>query len=133
MRVGESDGDRKGTVYAVESMIDPETRTIKARARIPNPDEQLVPGAFAKVEITLEQIPDAIVVPSEAVIPDIAGESVFICENGKARTTPVKSGIRTERGIQIIQGLAPNDTLIVSGILQLTDGKGVQIRALKSN
>ena len=133
VRVGESNGDRMGTVYAVESMIDPETRTIRARASIPNPDEQLVPGAFAKVEITLEQIPNAIVVPSEAVIPDISGETVFICKNGKARTTPVKSGIRTERGIQIIQGLAPNDTLIVSGILQLTDGKGVQVKALKSD
>lgn len=133
VRVGDDSEGRKGTVYAVESMIDPETRTIKARARTPNSDGQLVPGAFAKVEITLEQIPNAIVVPSEAVIPDIAGETVFVCKGGKARTTPVISGIRTERGIQIIQGLAPNDTLIVSGILQLTDGRGVQVKSLRAN
>ncbi len=133
VRVGEDEAGRTGTVYAVESMIDPDTRTIKARARIPNPDDQLVPGAFAKVEITLDQIPDAIVVPSEAVIPDIAGETVFICRNGKAVTAQVTSGIRTERGIQITKGLAPNDTVIVSGILQLTDGKGVQVKALRDN
>jgi membrane fusion protein (multidrug efflux system) len=124
---------RIGTIYAVESMIDPDTRTMKARATIANPDDRLVPGSFAKVEITLEQIADAIVVPSEAIIPDIAGETVFLCKAGKAKTTRVTSGIRTERGIQITSGLTPNDTLIVSGILQLTDGKGVQITTLRND
>jgi membrane fusion protein (multidrug efflux system) len=132
VRVSDDKAGRIGTVYAVESMIDPDTRTIKARARIPNPDDQLVPGAFAKVEITLEQIPDAIVVPSEAVIPDISGETVFLFKNGKAKTTRVTSGIRTETGIQITSGLTANDTLIVSGILQLTDGKGVQVSTLRN-
>ncbi len=133
VRVGDPQQDFKGTVYAVESKIDPDTRTIKARAKIPNPGDFLVPGAFAKVEIILAQLPDAIVIPSEAVIPQISGATVFLCENGKAKSVPIKTGIRTETGIQITEGLALNDTLIVSGILQLTDGKGVQIKAIKSN
>ncbi|PWB72009.1 efflux transporter periplasmic adaptor subunit [candidate division GN15 bacterium] len=133
VRVGESKDARTGKVYAVESMIDPETRTITGRATTPNSDGGLVPGAFAKVEITLERVPDAIVVPSEAVIPDLAGETVFICKNGKAVTMRVTSGIRTETGIQITEGLSPNDTLIVTGILQLTDGKGVQVKTLGNN
>lgn len=133
VQVSDGKEDRIGTVYAVESMIDPDTRTIKARAKIPNPDEHLVPGAFAKVEITLEQIPDAFVVPSEAVIPDISGETVFLMKDGKAKSTRVTSGIRTETGIQITSGLAANDTLIVSGILQLTDGKGVRIASLRND
>lgn len=130
VRVGDSDQGKKGAVYAVESMIDPATRTIKARARIPNPDERLIPGSFAKVEITLEQIPDAIVIPSEAVIPDIDGETVFVCRNGKAVSVRIKTAIRTQRGAQVVSGLAANDTVITTGILQLTDGKGVQIKAL---
>ena len=133
VRIGDSQQEYKGVIYAVESKIDFETRTMKARAKIPNPGDNLIPGSFAKVEIMLAELPDAIVIPSEAVIPEISGEKVYICENGKARSVPVTTGIRTERGIQIVRGLNPDDTLIVTGLLQLVDGKGIQIKALKDN
>ncbi|HWO57599.1 MAG TPA: efflux RND transporter periplasmic adaptor subunit [bacterium] len=128
VRVGESDTEHRGVIYAVESKIDPGTRTIKARARIPNPDGQLIPGSFARIDITLEQIPDAIVIPTGAVIPELAGAKVYVCENGAARSVPVQTGIRTDRSIQITQGLSPNDTLIVTGLLQLSEGRKVAIR-----
>lgn len=131
VRVGDSKGDYKGVVYAVESRIDLETRTIKARAKIPNPNRDLIPGSFAKVDITLEQFPNAIVVPSQSVIPEMNGEKVLICVNGKVRSVPVRTGIRTENGIQIIEGLNPQDTLILTGLLQLSNGKAVEIRDLK--
>ena len=133
VRIGDSRETSKGVVYAVESMIDPGTRTIKARATIPNPDGTLIPGSFGKVEVTLDRVPDAIVIPSGALIPRINDEIVYVCRNGKAQLLSVKSGIRTESGTQITQGLAPGDTLIVSGLLQLTDGKDIQITALQGN
>ncbi|MCX6835445.1 MAG: efflux RND transporter periplasmic adaptor subunit [candidate division Zixibacteria bacterium] len=133
VQIGDSPETNKGVVYAVESMIDPGTRTMKARATIPNPDGTLIPGSFGKVEVTLERIPDAIVIPSGALIPRINDEIVYVCRSGKARSISVKSGIRTESGTQITQGLAPGDTLIVSGLLQLTDGKDIQITALQGN
>jgi membrane fusion protein, multidrug efflux system len=132
IRMGDSEDEYKGTVYAVESKIDLETRTIKARAKIPNPQGNLIPGSFAKVEIILEQLPHAIVIPSESVIPELNGEKVFICINGKVRSVPVKTGIRTENSIQIVEGLNPQDTLILTGLLQLSDGKVVEIRDLKN-
>jgi membrane fusion protein (multidrug efflux system) len=128
--VGDSQDEYKGMVYAVESKIDLETRTIKARAKIPNPDGDLIPGSFAKVDITLEQLPNAIVIPSEAVIPEMTGEKVFICVNGKVKLVKVKTGIRTETSVQIVEGLNPQDTLVVTGLLQLSDGKAVEIRDL---
>jgi len=130
--VGDSKEEYKGSVYAVESKIDLATRTIKARAKIPNPNGDLIPGSFAKVDITLEQLPNAIVIPSESVIPELNGEKVFICINGKVRSVPVKTGIRTENSIQIVEGLNPQDTLIITGLLQLADGKAVEIRDLKN-
>ena len=133
VRIGESTDAFDGKVYAVESKIDPGTRTITARGRIPNPNGTLIPGAFAKIEISLEQVANAIVVPSGAVVPDITGESVFVFRDGKAKTVPVQTGVRTENGIQITQGLAANDTLIVTGLLQLTDGKPVQIKTFQTN
>ncbi|MEW5873976.1 MAG: efflux RND transporter periplasmic adaptor subunit [Candidatus Zixiibacteriota bacterium] len=128
--VGETGDTREGTVYAVDARIDPGTRTIKARAKVPNTDESLIPGAFARVEITLETIPEAIVVPSGAIIPEINGEKVFVSVGGQARSVPVRTGLRLERETQIVDGLSPNDTLIVSGLLQLADGRPVQITAL---
>jgi membrane fusion protein (multidrug efflux system) len=133
VQVGDSEKEYKGVVYAVESKIDLATRTIKSRAKIPNPNRDLIPGSFAKVDITLEQFPNAIVIPSESVIPELNGEKVFICVNGKVRSVPVKTGIRTESGIQIVEGLNPQDTLVTTGLLQLTDGKMVEIKDLKSN
>jgi membrane fusion protein, multidrug efflux system len=133
VRAGDSDEGHKGVIYALETKIDPNTRTIKARGRIPNTEGSLIPGAFAKVEITLAELSDAIVIPSGAVIPELNGEKVFLCVNGKAKPVPIKTGIRTEKGIQIVDGLAVNDTLIVTGLLQLANGKAVQIKTLQGN
>jgi membrane fusion protein (multidrug efflux system) len=133
VNAGDSSEEYKGTVYAVESKIDPNTRTIKARARIPNPGGVLIPGAFAKVQITLEELPNAMVIPSEAIVPEITGEKVYLCANGRAKSTPIATGIRTERGVEVTRGLTPGDTLITSGLLQLAEGRAVQIKDLKDN
>jgi membrane fusion protein, multidrug efflux system len=132
LQVGDSPKKYRGTVFAVESKIDISTRTIKARARISNPARELVPGSFAKVELTLERVPQAIVVPSQAVIPEMSGEKVFICANGTAQAIPVKVGIRTESLVQITEGLHLLDTLILTGLLQLADGSPVDIKHLQS-
>jgi membrane fusion protein (multidrug efflux system) len=133
VQVGDSPDQHKGMIYAAETKIDLQTRTIKARAKIPNSDGSLIPGAFAKVEIELDELPNAIVIPSGAIIPELSGEKVFVCVNGKAKSVAIKTGIRTEKGVQVTDGLSTNDTLIVTGLLQLAQGKGVQIKALQSN
>lgn len=130
--VGNSQKEYSGRVYAVESKIDLGTRTIKARATIPNSNGELIPGSFAKVEVTLEQIPNAIVIPAEAVIPELNGEKVFLYESGKVRSVPVKTGMRSEGDVQIIEGLQPQDTLIVTGLLQLADGRPVELKELNN-
>jgi membrane fusion protein (multidrug efflux system) len=88
----------------------------------------LNPGTFARVNIVLEKFPDAIKVPSEAVSTILDGNSVFVCRNGKAVATKVKTGIRTEYDIQITEGLLPGDSLIITGLLQLTDGSAVNVK-----
>jgi membrane fusion protein (multidrug efflux system) len=130
VRVGDSQTEYNGEVYAVEAKVDPGTRTIKLRGRLPNPKEDLIPGAFAKVEITLERIPDAIVIPAEAVIPEINGEKVFICVDGKARSVPIKTGIRSGSDVQVLTGLNPSDTLVITGLLQIADGRAIELREL---
>lgn len=132
-RIGDDQTDYRGKVYALESKIDPSTRTIKARAKMPNKDGSLIPGSFARIELVLAEIPDAIVIPAEAIVPELNGEKVFIASGGKAHSVPVKTGIRTENSIQVVDGLHIDDTLLVTGLLQLGDGRLVDIKNIRGN
>lgn len=116
-----------GKVYAIEPKIDPATRTLKMRAICPNPQGKLLPGQFAKIEFILNTIENAIMAPTEAVVPELTGHKVYIKKNGKVESASVKIGIRTETELEITSGLNPEDTLITSGILQVRPGSEVEI------
>lgn len=118
------------TVYAVDPKVNMETRTIVARALYPNRNEELKPGRYASVQLLLSQIENTVAIPSQAVIPEMGGEKVFIVKNGKAREVPVKIGLRTESHIQITEGLHFGDTLLITAILQLRQNIPVQLDSL---
>jgi membrane fusion protein (multidrug efflux system) len=122
-----------GAVYAVEPRIDLATRSLRIRATSPNPNRDLLPGAFAKVQLTLQTIDDALLIPTEALIPELQGQNVFLYKNGIAKSIPVETGIRTERQIQITKGIQPSDSVIVTGLLQVKDSTGVKVRSLRAN
>jgi membrane fusion protein, multidrug efflux system len=126
--VAGSDSTFTGMIYAIEPSIDPSTRAFTARARCQNPGGILTPGAFAKVNIILEKIPNALVLPSDVFIPDIRGEKVFVCRNGKAVSVYITAGIHTENEVEVVKGLSPMDTVITSGLLQLRDQMSVNPR-----
>jgi membrane fusion protein (multidrug efflux system) len=130
-RVEGNDNVFTGHVYAIEPKIDPATRNVSLRALCPNPAGILVPGSFAKVDIVLDNIPDALVIPSEAIIPVMNGEKIFVCRGGKARSQIVTTGIRTEREVEVTDGLKPGDTVITTGLLQLREDVDVKIRLAK--
>ncbi len=120
----------EGSVYAIEPRIDPDTRTLKIRAQADNKSGILLPGQFVKVELILESMSNAILVPTEAVIPEQAGKKVFILEGGKAKEVFIETGIRTASSLEVVSGLKANDTLLTTGILQLKPGMAVQISKL---
>lgn len=117
----------QGTVYAIEPKIDQATRTILLRALSPNPDGALFPGSFAEVELIIQRIERAMTIPSEALIPDISGQRVFVYKDGKAETQRVETGIRTANTVQVTEGITPGDTVITTGILQVRAGSPVRI------
>jgi membrane fusion protein (multidrug efflux system) len=117
-----------GTVYAIEARVDPGTRNINIRARCDNRHGLLIPGAFARVSVLLDRFDNALVIPSESIIPQIDGEKVFICRDGKSRSQIIRTGIRTEREVQVTEGLKPGDTIITTGLLQLREGMDIKVR-----
>ena len=120
-------------VYAVDPKINLDTRTIVVRALYPNSNEELKPGRFASVYLRLSKIDEAISIPTEALIPEMDGEKVFIYKNGKAEQSKVTTGLRTESNIQITSGLQFGDTLLTTAILQLRQGIPVKLDTLVTN
>lgn len=117
----------KGSIYAIEPRIDPVNRTLQLRAISQNTNSRLIPGSFARVELVMEQIKNTLLIPSQALIPELKGLKVFICKNGKATPVSVKAGIRTEKEVQILEGLQDGDSLVVSGFMQLKPGTNLKI------
>ncbi len=116
-----------GTIYAIEPSVDASTRSLRMRARCPNSDGSLVPGMFANVDLVIRSVPEALTVPSIAIIPELGGKKVFVYDNGTAEPRTVETGIRTERAVQITSGLAEGDLVITSAIMQLQPGLEVEI------
>jgi len=119
------------SVYAVESLLDVKTRTLKARALYPNTDGKLKPGRSCSIEIQMQEIRNTIAVPSEAVIAELGNDLAYIYREGKAEQVKLTKGIRTESKLQILDGLKVGDTLIVTGTMQLRTGMPVEIMLAK--
>jgi membrane fusion protein, multidrug efflux system len=106
-----------GKVYATENQIDPISRTFKLRANAQNPGNKLRAGAFVKVDFSLKEIDNALMIPTEAIIPILKGQQVMVSRDGQSEAVKVEVGVRTDTKIQILTGLQVGDTVITSGLM----------------
>ncbi|MFL5742306.1 MAG: efflux RND transporter periplasmic adaptor subunit [Flavisolibacter sp.] len=106
-------------ISATESNILQNTRTLQVRAIVQGDQTGLVPGNFAKVTLEFKPDPNAIVVPSQAIIPQARGKKVYVYEAGKAKFVDVTTGLRDSANVQITSGLKAGDTVLVTGLLTL--------------
>jgi len=125
--VSESEDAFKASVYAIEPMIDPASRTLRVRARTENRQHRLVPGSFANLTIDMEEIEGAIMVPTQVIIPSLNSQNVYLIENGTAVLREVETGIQNNSMIQITAGVSSEDTLVMTGLLALRDKMPVQV------
>jgi membrane fusion protein (multidrug efflux system) len=116
-----------GRIYAIEPKIDPQTRTLQLRAMCENRSGAILPGAYVHIKLQLDQTNNALVIPSQAVIPILKGQTVLVKRNGIVTSVNVKTGIRTSSDVQVTSGLAEGDTVITTGILQLRPGMPVNV------
>lgn len=115
-------------IYAIEPEVAVETRTLQIRAIADNIDGKLFPGTFADVKLPLNIIKDAIVVPSEAIIPVQSGKKVYVADNGKAKEVMVEATTRTDASILVLSGLKEGDTLITSGVMSLKNEAPIKVK-----
>ncbi len=116
-----------GKVYATEPNIDASTRTLRIRAESPNKDRKFLPGMFVRVRLVLSTQEDALLVPAESLVPELDGYKVFIVNEGKVESRKVAIGQRTDRRVQIIDGIQPGEQVLTTGILQARDGMPLAI------
>ncbi|WP_285060031.1 efflux RND transporter periplasmic adaptor subunit [Pedobacter ginsengisoli] len=121
----------KGKVFAIEPGINAQTRTLNIKALAQNPNNELLPGSFAKIKLALSTMDDAILIPNEAVIPVLKGKTVFISENGKAKQVEVTAGTRTSKDIVITSGLNTGDTVLTTGAMSLKPDAPVKVKLIK--
>lgn len=116
----------RATVYAVEPTVDQSTRTIQLRARARN-NGSLYPGAFVNVVLPLKEVRNAILIPTQAIIPILKGKKVFLFKNGKAIEQVIETGVRTDARIMVTSGVAPGDSIITTGFVQLKNNSPVKV------
>ncbi|MCF6141113.1 efflux RND transporter periplasmic adaptor subunit [Flavobacterium sp. K77] len=127
-KVSGSDEKYTATVYAIEPEVAVATRTLQVRALADNKNGKLLPGTFADVDLPLDISKDAIIVPTEAVIPVQNGKKVFISKNGLAQEVNIETTTRTATSLLVLSGLNVGDTLITSGVMSLKNEAEVAVK-----
>jgi membrane fusion protein, multidrug efflux system len=126
--VGQEDSASLHTarIYAIEPRVDEATKTIRARALYEGPFT-FYPGSFVRVNVELGQVPDAILLPSQCVIPTAGGQKVIVSRRGEAAEVKVTIGMRTDRAIEITSGVSAGDTIVASGLLGVKPGAKLKL------
>lgn len=120
----------EATIIAIEPVVDQRTRSVLARATYPNHGNYIIPGSYARVEILLESLDEALQIPAQALVPEMGSNKVYLYKNGQAIPVEVSTGLRTSSHIQIVNGLSQGDTVITTGILQMRHGLPVNINEI---
>lgn len=117
----------QGTVYAMDPLVDVNGRAVKLRARIANEDGGLKPGLFARVSLTLQQRPNAMLVPEASMVPQGNDQFVYRVADNKASYVKIRTGERRNAQVEVLEGLSVGDLVVVAGQVKLFDGAPVKI------
>lgn len=114
------------SIYAFESSINSGNRNLKVRALCGSQVNYVVPGSYLSISLEMEETLAAIMVPTEAIVPELNGQKVYLVKDGVVKSRVVSTGLRRANDIQILQGLEIGDSILLTGILQARDGMPVQ-------
>jgi len=117
-----------GEVYFLAPQVDPATRTLLVKARVPNPDRKLRPGMFVNLDLTLKLRDGSIVIPESALMSMGERTSVYVIgADGNAQLRPVKVGLRMPNQIEIVTGLSAGEKVVAEGLQKVRPGGAVKV------
>jgi len=129
-----SSGGHQGTarIYATEPVISATARSLLVRAELDNSNQQFFPGDFVQVLLGVDRNEEALLIPAEAVINELNSQIVFLARNGQAQRQTIEAGARSRDRVQVLGGLAPGDTVIITGLMEVREGIHLTVRELKT-
>jgi membrane fusion protein (multidrug efflux system) len=129
-RVDGGQVDHSAKVMATEGNVESTTRTLKVRALVSKKHAELVPGIFARVHLQLGRVNKAILVPTQAIIPQARNKRLILFHKDSAVFRIVETGVRDSSYVQILRGIEPGDTIITTGLMSIRPGSKVKISAI---
>jgi len=121
----------RAEVYFVSPTLDPSSRRLSLKARVPNEGRRLRPGMFARVSIEREATRNALLVPESSIAYDARGAYVWrVSSENAAERVSVELGGRLAGRVEVRSGLRAGDTVVISGTHMLYAGVPVEVRAL---
>jgi len=121
-----SEKEHEAVVYAIDSKVDIQTRTVKVRGMYHNTKGNLKSGMFARLTLVTETASNVILIPTEAIVPEMGGKKVWVVADGKAQSRPVTTGFRSNNNIEILSGLEVGDSVMITGLMQVREGSAVK-------
>ena len=126
----------KGTITAINSLVDQTTRNVQVQATFVNSDLRLRPGMFAKVSVILSEKQNVVAIPATAIHYAPYGDSIFVVSELKDPQGKEYKGVKEQfikigqsRGdmIAVVSGLKPGDEVVTSGVFRLKSGAHVKV------
>ena len=125
------------TINTVEPQISANTRTLNIQATMTNPDESLLPGMFVNAAVVLPEQAPEVVLPETAVDYTLYGDSAYVIRQDgqdaagkpvlKAHRVPVKTGLRWDNKVAVLDGVKAGDQVVAAGQLKVQDGAMVTV------
>jgi membrane fusion protein (multidrug efflux system) len=131
-KVDGGEEDHHATVMATENSVDANTRTLRVRALVNEKHRELVPGIFAKVNLQLGKSDNALLVPSQSIIPTARNKQVILFRKDSALYTIVETGIRDSAFVQVLNGVKIGDTVVTSGLMAVRPNAKIRIARVSS-
>ena len=127
------DRNFEGTVSTISSRVDPETRTLTIRARIPNPDRLLKPGMLLTVDLVRSRS-RTLIIPEEAVILEKDKKYVFlVTEENTVAKKKIVTGRRSPGKVEVLSGLNAGQQVIIRGISRVRPGTAVNVVEIRKD
>jgi membrane fusion protein, multidrug efflux system len=126
-RVDGGDEQHTASVMATENSVDQNTRTLKVRAVVSKLHRELVPGVFAKVNLQLGKDEQALMVPTQALIPSARNKQVIVLRKDSVKFMVVETGIRDSAYVQVLRGIVSGDTVITTGLMAIRPNSKVKV------
>ena len=115
------------TVLATEGNVEATTRTLRIKAIVTESHPELVPGVFAKINLQLGKDEKALLVPTQAIIPQARNKQIILFKKDSALFTVVETGIRDSSYVQILSGLKEGDTIVTTGLMSIRPKSKVKL------